>query len=81
MAGSSAKRALAIPLRRCRRGRVQLREKKLRRLKKMIPGCSQDIEVDELLQRTVEYIYFLEMQVIVLRRASNLDGASGFSFL
>lgn len=45
--------------------------RKLKKLKKIIPGC-QGVELEELLQRTAEYIAFLELQVIILRRISNL---------
>lgn len=75
-------------LRRRIRGTVPVRGKshvqamvtrKLKKLKKIIPGC-QEVELEELLQRTAEYIAFLELQVIILRRISNLQGDSGYSF-
>ncbi|URD93005.1 hypothetical protein MUK42_00522 [Musa troglodytarum] len=67
-------------LRRRIRGTVQGRGKshvqtmvtrKLKKLKKIIPGC-QEVKLEELLQRTAEYIAFLELQVLVLRRISKL---------
>ncbi|WOL19698.1 hypothetical protein Cni_G28500 [Canna indica] len=67
---------------------LQLREKnpvkpkvrrKLRKLRKIIPGCHA-VGLDELLQRTAEHISFLELQVIILRRKSNPHGASGYVF-
>ncbi|WOL08603.1 hypothetical protein Cni_G17356 [Canna indica] len=47
--------------------------KKLRRLKKVVPGC-RDAGLEALLRRTAEYMLFLELKVIVLKKILDLHG-------
>ncbi|KAG6485869.1 hypothetical protein ZIOFF_054436 [Zingiber officinale] len=50
--------------------------RKLRRLKKLVPGCcrSTAIGLEELLRRTAQYISFLELKVILLKRTIDFMG-------
>lgn len=81
MARSSTIGVPSTSLRRRTRGTTHhvqpLVTRKLRKLKKIIPGC-EEAGLEELLQRTAEYISFLELHVIILERISNLHGASGY---
>ncbi|KAJ8504470.1 hypothetical protein OPV22_005356 [Ensete ventricosum] len=61
--------------RRGSRGMVSLRERKplqhlvlrkLRKLKKVVPGC-RSVGLQALLQRTADYISFLELKATVLK--------------
>ncbi|RWW46951.1 hypothetical protein BHE74_00047111 [Ensete ventricosum] len=47
--------------------------KKLRKLKKVVPGC-KDVGFEALLRRTADYISFLELKVIVLKRILDFHG-------
>lgn len=48
--------------------------KKLRKLKKIVPCCRNAVGLEGLLRRTAEYISFLELKVIVLKRILDLHG-------
>jgi hypothetical protein len=48
--------------------------RKLRELKKIVPGPQVDMDIDVLLRTTAEYICYLELQVVVLRKISLLCG-------
>ncbi|CAL9061812.1 unnamed protein product [Musa acuminata subsp. burmannicoides] len=76
MARSLSMRRASPPARRGGRGMMHMREKKplqclvlkkLRKLKKIVPGC-RDVGLEALLRRTADYISFLELKVIVLKR-------------
>ncbi|KAG1364420.1 putative transcription factor bHLH148 [Cocos nucifera] len=47
--------------------------RKVRKLKKMVPGC-QDDGVEAVLRKTAEYIAFLELQVTALKSLSYIYG-------
>ncbi|KAJ4801849.1 hypothetical protein LUZ62_053095 [Rhynchospora pubera] len=48
--------------------------RKLRELKKIVPRSPIGTDVDTLLRTTAEYICYLELQVLVLRRLSLICG-------
>ncbi|KAJ0965718.1 hypothetical protein J5N97_026856 [Dioscorea zingiberensis] len=64
------RRMVSLREKKCNTGLVL---KKLKKLKKIIPGCG-DSGVETLLCRTAEYIFILEMQVNVLKSLSDLYG-------
>ncbi|URE17681.1 hypothetical protein MUK42_11835 [Musa troglodytarum] len=78
----SMRRATPPAARRGSRGMMRMREKKplqclvlkkLRKLKKIVPGC-RDVGLEALLRRTADYISFLELKVIVLKRILDIHG-------
>ncbi|CAL9124151.1 unnamed protein product [Musa acuminata var. zebrina] len=66
----SMRRKGMVPLRK-KKSHEGLVLKKLGKLKRIVPG-SKNVGLEVLLQRTANYIYFLELQVIVLRSMSDL---------
>ncbi|GLT80437.1 hypothetical protein SLA2020_518760 [Shorea laevis] len=57
-----------------RGGRLPI-ERKLRQLERLIPGCGHGIEgVENLLQRTEEYLFLLHLKLSLLRILSTCYG-------
>jgi hypothetical protein len=48
--------------------------RKLKELKKIVPSSPVDTDIDVLLRTTAEYICYLELQVVVLRKISMVCG-------
>ncbi|KAF3339214.1 hypothetical protein FCM35_KLT16685 [Carex littledalei] len=67
-----AKRSFLVV--RKRRSFQFLVKRKLRDLKKIVPGSPVDMDIDTLLRTTAEYICYLELQVVVLRKISVICG-------
>ncbi|CAL9101403.1 unnamed protein product, partial [Musa textilis] len=64
----------ALPLRERKPQPQCLVLKKLRKLKKIVPCCRNAVGLEGLLLRTAEYISFLELKMIVLKRILDLHG-------
>lgn len=82
MIRSSAMRRASPRARRGSRGMVSLRERKplqhlelrkLRKLKKVVPGC-RSVGLQALLQRTADYISFLKLKATVLKKILSHHG-------
>ncbi|KAF7154536.1 hypothetical protein RHSIM_Rhsim01G0012500 [Rhododendron simsii] len=52
-------------------------EKKLKQLKRLIPGGNEVENAETLFQKTANYIFLLEWQVSALRTISSLSGVLG----
>lgn len=52
-------------------------EKKLKQLKRLIPGGNEVENAETLFQKTANYIFLLEWQVSALRTISSLYGVLG----
>lgn len=67
-----AKRSFLVV--RKRRSFQFLVKRKLRELKKIVPSSPVHTDIDTLLRTTAEYICYLELKVVVLRKISVLCG-------
>ncbi|KAG6504775.1 hypothetical protein ZIOFF_037122 [Zingiber officinale] len=50
--------------------------RKMRRLKELVPGCCRNTAIgfEELLRTTAQYVTFLELKIIILKRTIDLRG-------